>query len=605
MPPLPDPHAIAVMLLTVVALVLFTRDRIPIETSSLLVIAVLALGFALFPYHRDGVELDALEFFSGFAHEALIAVAALLVAGQGLVRTGALEPIGRQLAKLWSRAPMLSLLLTLLIAALLSAFVNNTPIVVLLLPILISVAMRSNVSSSSLLLPMGLATLVGGMATTIGTSTNLLVVSVAAELGQPRMQMFDFFLPAAIAGGVGILYLWLIAPRMIPERKTRLADTSPRVFGARLQVPEQSASDGAKLSELRAKASGLQVSRIVRDTLSLIPLPDVTLKAGDVLLVNDTPERLKAFEQDLQLELYSGEQRVDEEHPLGGESDGEQLAEIVITPGTLLVGSTLQRARFEEQYQLRTLAIHRARQNPTTGLKEVVLQVGDVLLVQGGREKIHELKQSGEHMVLDATMDLPHTEKAPVALLIMAGIVAAAATGLVPIAISAVCGVLVMLVSGCLRWRQATRALSTPVILIVAASLALGTGLVATGATDYLAALFLAVTDGFSAPAVLSALILLLALLTNVVSNNAAAVIGTPIAIAIANGLGAPPEPFILAVMFGANLSYATPMAYKTNLLVFNAGGYTFGDFLRVGVPLIVLMWLTFSLVLPTIYGLW
>lgn len=603
MPPLPDPHAIAVMLFTVVALVLFTRERIPLETSSLLVICVLALGFALFPYQRGGIELDALDFFAGFAHEALIAVAALLVAGQGLVRTGALEPIGRLLATLWSRAPMLSLLLTLLVAALLSAFVNNTPIVVLLLPILISVALRSSVSSSALLLPMGLATLVGGMATTIGTSTNLLVVSVAADLGQPRLQMFDFVMPAAIAGGVGILYLWLLAPRIIPERKPRLADTSPRVFGARLRVPAAGRADGAMLSELRAKVSGLQVSRILRDKLSLMPLPDVTLKAGDVLLVNDTPERLKVFEKELQLELYSGEQRVDDEHPLEGK--GEQLAEIVITPGTQLVGSTLQRVHFKERYQLRTLAIHRARQNPATSLKEVVLQVGDVLLVQGSPEKIQELKQSGEYMVLDATMDLPHTKRAPVALLIMAGIVVSAATGLVPIAISAVCGVLMMLVTGCLHWRQATRALSAPVILIVAASLALGTGLVGTGATDYLAAGFLVATDGFSAPAVLSALILLLALLTNVISNNAAAVIGTPIAIAIANGLAAPVEPFILAVLFGANLSYATPMAYKTNLLVFNAGGYTFGDFLRVGVPLIVLMWLTFSLVLPTMYGLW
>ena len=592
------------MLLTVGALVLFTRDRIPLETSSLLVIAVLALGFELFPYHDGGVTLEALDFFSGFAHEALVAVAALMVAGQGLVRTGALEPVGRALAKLWAKAPSLSLLLTLVVGAVLSAFVNNTPIVVLLLPILISVALRSNLSPSTTLLPMGLATLVGGMSTTIGTSTNLLVVAVAADLGLQRMHMFDFALPAAIAGGVGIVYLWLVAPRLLPERTPRLADTSPRIFGARLCLPEEGAVDGITLAEAREKASGLRVTQVRRGNLTLVPLPDTVLRGGDLLYVEDTPDRLKEYEQALGAELFTGDQRVDDDHPLGDE--GQQIAEVVITQGTILAGATLARRRFEERFGLRTLALHRNGDTPpATPLRDVVLRVGDVLLVQGHHKAIRELKLSGEMMVLDATVDLPHGSKAPLALAIMVAIVVPAATGLLPIAISAVCGVLAMLATGCLKWREATRALSPSVIMIVAASLALGTGLVTTGATAYLAGLFLFVTDGLSAPAVISGLILLLALLTNVVSNNAAAVIGTPIAIAIAAGLQAPAEPFVLAVLFGANMSYATPMAYKTNLLVFSAGGYTFSDFLRVGIPLTVLMWLAFSLLLPTLYGLW
>jgi len=604
MPLSPDPHAIAVMLLTVVALVLFTRDYIPLETSSLLVIALLALGFELFPYGRGEDALHALDFFAGFAHEALIAVAALMIAGQGLVRTGALEPVGRHLAKLWTKAPSLSLLLTLVIGAVLSAFVNNTPIVVLLLPILISVALRSNLSPSATLLPMGLATLVGGMATTIGTSTNLLVVAVAADLGLERMQMFDFALPAAIAGGVGIVYLWLVAPRLLPRREPRLADTSPRVFSARLCLPEEGPLDGITLSELREKAGGIRVSQVRRGSLTLVPLPDTVLRGSDLLYVEDTPEQLKEYEQALGAELFTGDQRVDDDHPLSDE--GQQIAEVVITPGTMLAGSTLARRRFEERFGLRTLALHRSTETPpSTPLRDVVLRIGDVLLVQGHHKAIRELKLTGEMMVLDATVDLPHGSKAPLALIIMVAIVIPAATGLLPIAISAVCGVLLMLITRCLKWREATRALSAPVVLIVAASLALGTGLVATGATAYLAGLFLYVTDGLSAAAVISGLILLLALLTNVISNNAAAVIGTPIAIAIAEGLQAPAEPFVLAVLFGANMSYATPMAYKTNLLIFSAGGYAFSDFLRVGIPLTILMWICFSLLLPTIYGLW
>ncbi|MCW8881562.1 MAG: SLC13 family permease, partial [Sedimenticola sp.] len=173
-PALPDAHGLAVLLLVVVALALFTRERVPLETSSLVVLVLLTVGFEIFPYVSDGVQLHAIDFFRGFGHEALIAVCALMIAGQGLVRTGALEPVGRQLARLWSVSPMLSLLLTLLIGAFLSAFVNNVPIVVLLLPILVSVSLRNNRPASEILMPMGFATLVGGMSTTIGTSTNLL-----------------------------------------------------------------------------------------------------------------------------------------------------------------------------------------------------------------------------------------------------------------------------------------------------------------------------------------------------------------------------------------------------------------------------------------------
>jgi len=196
-----NPHAIATMVLTVVALFLFTREKLPLESSSLLVVCLLAVGFTIFPFtSENGDTLSAYKFFAGFSHEALLAVCGLMIAGYGVVRTGALEPVGRILSKMWALSPTLSLLATLLIGALLSAFVNNTPIVVLLLPILVSVSIRTKTNASAVLMPMGLATLLGGMTTTIGTSTNLLVVSVANDLGVERMGIFDFFVPAAIAG---------------------------------------------------------------------------------------------------------------------------------------------------------------------------------------------------------------------------------------------------------------------------------------------------------------------------------------------------------------------------------------------------------------------
>jgi len=596
----PNAHAIAVMLLTVVALWLFTRERIPLELSSLGLIALLAAGFSLFPY----ATIEPTDFFNGFAHEALIAVCALMVLGQGIVRTGALEPVGRFLGRMWGRAPFVSFLATLVVGAVLSAFVNNTPIVVLLLPILIGVCLRTSTSAASVLMPMGFATLVGGMATTIGTSTNLLVVSVAQDLGMERFGMFDFVLPASIAGGVAILYLWLIAPRLLPPRSIELDNASPRLFDARLHIDEGSPWIDKTLADAKsATGGGMNVVRIRRGEAFIMPLPDATLRAGDSLRVRDTPQHLKAFEQALGARLYSEDHVVDEEHPLSAEN--QMLAEIAVVQGSSLDRTNLRFARFLDRYQLAVLALHRAGKDiwrPSEDIQEVILQPADILLVQGSREQISVLKRSTEFLVIDASVELPKTKRAGLALAILAAVVVFAATGIMPIAVSATVGATLMLLTRCLNLGAAIRAISPSVYFVVVASLALGYGLVATGATDFITSVFLAATFGASPTVILSALMFLLAVLTNVISNNAAAVIGTPIAMSIAQQLALPAEPFVLAVLFGANMSYATPMAYKTNLLVMSAGNYSFGEFVKVGVPLSILMWLTLTWVLSALY---
>jgi di/tricarboxylate transporter len=588
------------MALTVVALYLFTRERLPLELTSLGLLAALAVGFALFPY--PGLEPTAL--FAGFGHEALIAVCALMILGQGLVRTGALEPVGRLLARVWGRAPFLSFLATLLVGAVLSAFVNNTPIVVLLLPILISVCLRTGSPASKVLMPMGFSTLVGGMATTIGTSTNLLVVGVANDLGMARFGMFDFVLPAAIAAAVAVVYLWLVAPRLLPARRIELEDQSPRLFEARLHLDDHSTAVDRTLAEAKAMTSGeMNVLRIRRGDNYLVPLPDVTLRAGDRLRVRGTPQKLKGLEEALKAKLYSGEERVDEEHPLDAEN--QILAEIAVVQGSSLDRTNLRFTRFLDRYQLAVLALHRAGRDiwkTKEDIQDVILQQGDVLLVQGPREQIAVLKQSTEFLVLDATVSLPTTTRAPLALATLLGVVALAATGVMPIAVSAAAGAVLLVLSRCLSMEAAIRAVSPSVFFVVASSLALGTALIATDATDYVTHVFLQATRGAGPTVILSGLMLMLAVLTNVVSNNAAAVIGTPIAIGIADQLALPREPFVLAVLFGANMSYATPMAYKTNLLVMSAGGYAFSDFLKVGVPLTLLMWLTLTWVLSALY---
>ncbi|MES9864311.1 MAG: SLC13 family permease [Candidatus Thiodiazotropha sp. LLP2] len=596
---------IAVLLLTGLALLLFSREKIPLESSSLVILSLLTLGFEIFPFEGPLGVISSIDFFKGFGHEALIAVSALMVAGHGLVRSGALEPIGRTLARLWSISPSMSFLLTLLIAGVLSAFINNTPIVVLLLPILVSVSLKTKTEASSLLMPMGFATLIGGMSTTIGTSTNLLVIGVAYDMGLDRIEMFDFIVPALIANSIGMIYLWLVAPRILPKRELVLADSSPRIFTAHLVIKEESTAAGMTLSEVIALTHNhLQVDRIRRsETTYIMPLPDAVINPGDRLLVHDTPSRLKEFEQSLGATLYSGGEEVSDDHPLRAED--QQLAEAIVFRGSPLQNRTLNEIRFAESYQLVVLAVHRANERIKSmpqGLGNLNLRVGDVLLVQGKREQIRELKQQSIVMVLDATTDLPHTRKAPFSLAIMFGIILFAASGILPIAVSALSGVLLMLLCGCLTWRDISRALNAQVVLIIVASLALGNALLMTGGSEFLANSFVSLTEGATPAVILSSLMLLMALLTNVVSNNAAAVIGTPVAIGIAESLNLPAEPFVLAVLFGANMSYATPMAYQTNLLVMSAGNYTFSDFVRVGIPLILIMWLAFSWLLAIFY---
>lgn len=603
---LPEPHALGVLLLTVFALFLFSRSRVPLETSALSVLVALVVGFQLFPYQGEEGWLNPISLFQGFGHPALIAVSALMVAGHGLVRTGALEVVGRLLAKAWQQSPQLSLLATLICAAVLSAFVNNTPIVILLLPVLVSVALRTGTNPSASLIPMNYATLIGGMGTTIGTSTNLLVVGIAADMGV-HFSMFSFAMPAAIVGSVCIAYLWLIAPRILPARGTAMGDSQPRVFAAHLFIPEESYGDGRRLNELIGKTDGrMRVERIRRsEDTSIFPLPDALVTAGDRLMVHDTAKNLKEFEQLLQARLFSGDTEVDENHPLKAEH--QQLAEVVIHPGSILRGRTLSELRFADRHNAFILALHRGgraiRQMPQ-GIQNVRLDLGDVLLIQGSAEDIERMKQATDFMVLDAKMDLPHSSKAPLALLIMFGIVALAALNILPIAVSAPLGVLAMAAFRCLNWRDISQALSTQVIFIIVSSLALGKALLLTGGSNFLAQAFVDLTAGAAPTVILGAMILMMAVLTNMVSNNAAAVIGTPIAISIALALNAPPEPFILAVLFGANMSFVTPMAYQTNLLVMSAGGYTFGDYVKTGLPLAFIAWLGFTSVLSAMYQL-
>lgn len=605
-----EPHAVAVLVLTAAAFALFASEKLPIATTSLLVLVLVAAGFQVFPFERDGVAVQPTSFFFGFGHEALVAIAGLMVLGRGLVVTGALEPAARLLARLLEARPQAAMFAVLLACMLTSGVLNDTPIVVLMMPILVGAALRAKTSPSRTLLPMNYAVLIGGMGTTIGTSTNLIVVSIAADLGVRPFGMFDFVHVTALAAVVGLVYLWLVLPRLIPERSSPLADAAPQVFSAVLHVREGGFADGKPFAEVQEKAGqGLRVTRIVRgERLELARLPSLVLQPGDRLFVSAHAKDLHELSEQLDAPLHKpdeGGTRVDEAHPL--EAGGERLAEVVVTEGSMLNGSTLQDTRFGEWHEVSVVGLHRSGGRSAAAAADVAttrLRVGDVLLVQGGEEAIRRLKKRARLLVLDQSYELPRTERAPLALAILAAVVAAAAFKLAPISIAALAGVAAMILTGCMDWEDVAGALSMKVVLLVASSLALGAALEQTGATAWLAGQFIAATRGLSGEWVLALLMLLTAAFTNFVSNSAAAAVGTPIAVGIAKSLGVSPEPLVLAILFGANFSYVTPMAYQTNLLVMSAAGYRFVDFVRGGLPLLALMLVAYSLLLPRFFPL-
>lgn len=607
MPTPPSPHAIAAIVLAFLAVFLYTREKLPLEGSSLFVLLIILVWFEVFTIEYQGDRVGTADFLSGFGNEALIAVVSLMVLARSLEVTRALQPIGRTLAGLWRIRPKLAFLVTMLTAAVLSMFLNNTPVVAAIMPLLVAVSLQAGVSSSGMLMPIGFATIIGGMATTIGTSTNLLVVSVAADLGMREMQMFDFALPVLIVGSIAILYLWLVAPLLLPERRPPLTDTDPRLFDSRLKIESGCPADGKTLSEVMGITKGqLRVSRIDRGELSLARLPSVVLRAGDYLHVTNTLENLSDFERLLGATLLTADtdERVDAGQPL---ASSQRIAEVVIMQGSPLEQHTLESSRILSSYGLTLLALHRSAARHGGDIRPVteeILGAGDVLLLQGSADAIEALRRSGKALVLDGNIDLPRPANAGLALMIMAGVVVAAATGLTRISIAAVTGVALMIATRCLTWSDVRDAIDRRIVLVVVASLALGLALIVTGAAEYIARLYVGVAGELPVAVILSGMIIIMALLTEVATNNAVAVLGTPIAISIANVLGAPPEPFVLAVLYGANMSYLTPVGYQTNLLVMSAGGYRFSDFLRAGIPLQLIMWLGLSAVLPIFYDL-
>jgi len=600
-------HALAVMVLALIAFILFTRDSVPIQTTSLAILTALVAGFHIVPFERGGQPVSALDFVSGFGHEALVAICALMVLGRGLATTGALRPVSRWLGKLTRSRPNSALLTVLVIAMGASALLNDTPVVVLMMPVLVEAAAKAGQSPSRTLLPMNYSVLIGGMSTTIGTSTNLLVVTIAADLGMQKLGVFDFFHVGALAALVALPYLWLVLPRLLPDRGTALRHAE--TFDAILHVPQESPANGMSLLDARAKLGDhFRVLKLVRgDDLELVRLPELKLTAGDRLHVRGTAQELTEFAELLGVKLHEVESGANIDISAGAlKPTGNIYVEVVVTEHSVLSGRSLSSIRFADRYGVAAVGLKRVQQLQRAELPgeiaRIALSAGDILLVEGAPQAIATLRSETGLLVLDSTFEAPRSRQAGYALAIMLAVVVTAALKLMPVSAAALAGVLAMVVTGCLSWREVRSALSDKVILLVASSLALGAALTKTGGTDFIASMIVTASQGATPLVIMIALMAMMTVLTNFVSNNAAAAIGTPVAFSLATRLGVAPEPLVLAVLFGANLCYVTPMAYQTNLLVMSAGQYVFSDFVRAGLPLAILMIATLALLLPIFF---
>lgn len=589
----PSYHALAAMLFTLLVFVAFARGKLGVELISLLAIAAIALGLYIAPFpgqqRYDGLRLA----FAGFGHPALVTICALMIMGRGLVVTGALDPVARSLARVWKFNQQLGLLITLALAMTMSMFVNDTPVLILLIPVMAQLAAQGAMPTSKTLMPINAAILIGGMATTIGTSTNLLVVSLAAELGMPALGIFHFTPVVLAASLVALPYIWLVMPRLLGDN-SRAAGHEPRRFATTFRLGHRSPFNGQSL-EAAASAVPQLVLGAIEPAQNLHPGSRLTSIASRQEL-DEAVARLGASAAPLWLVDRLSQKAL---------ASGQDLVEVelAMSRDSRLIGLTLQSAGIED---VAVLGIHQATgtENARPNTAEAPMAEGDVLLAIGLSDDIREFARRESLLLLNSVRELPRTAKSALAVFIMALAVMLASLGILPIAISALGGAIAMLATRCVRFDRVGRALSAKVIVLVAASLAIGRIILDSGAAEWLGQLLALGLQYLPPWGVLVAVMLFVTVLTNFASNATAAAVGTPIAFNIATALALPVEPLVLAVLFGCNLCYATPVAYQTNMLIMAEGDYRFADYMRAGVPLVLIMVIALAYMLASTYGL-
>lgn len=590
----------------VVALVLFVWNRLRLDVVALLVLALLLVLGLITP--EEAVQ--------GFSNEATVTVALMLVLSAGLLRTGFVDVLGGRIARLAKGSELRLLVLILAVVVPMSAFINNTAAVAILLPMIIGLTRDMEIPPSRLLMPLSYSGQLGGTLTLIGTSTNLLVAGLIIDLGVERIHLFDITLPALILVTIGVGYILTVGRRLVPDREAsaELLETYElHEYLTALVVREESPLSGRTLAEAEfGQQHGLEVLRIDRDSAVVRePGPDTVIHAGDMLLVEGSIPHITEIIDKHGVEISGARAEAGavaaeaaEDAADAGDAQGDrELAEVMIPPQSPLVGDTLQDAHFERHFDLGVMAILRHGHPLQKPLSSVKLRGGDILLVSGPPGALREAHESEQVALLQA-LDLPEKrrDKLKLAMPILLGVVLLPALGITRIMVSALMGVIAMFVTGCLTPEEAYEEMDWMVVILLGAILPLGIAMQNTGAAQYLAAGVVDLTRPLGPYGVLAAFFLLTMGFTSIISNNGAAVVLTPIAVAAASALQLSPLPFVVAVMFGASNAFMTPIGYQTNVFVYAPGGYRFTDFVRVGTPLGLLIAAAATFVIPLFF---
>jgi di/tricarboxylate transporter len=592
---------VIVLIFLVVAVVLFATERLPVDLVAMLVMSALILS---------GV-ITAAEGIAGFSNPATITIGAMFVLSAGLFKTGAVNFVGEWLARLGRRSFWLVLVALMLLVGVLSSFLNNTAVVAVLLPVVLGVARETNVGASRLLMPLSFASMFGGVCTLIGTSTNILVSAVAEQHGLPAFGMFEFTPFGIVIFAVGTIYMLTVGVRLIPDRRTS-ADPA-RSFRINdyltdIQLLPDSVSVGWRLGDSPlVRELNVVVSEISRDGEHVaLPPPDTILRAGDVLRVRASAEKIKRLERRVGVRLRSGlRERDTKAFVTDGDDAGETvLVEAVLAPHTTLRGKTIKELRFYDAFNAVVLAIRHSGKLLRGNLNNTKLHAGDALLLEIKRDHLNELKDNNSFVVV-SEIDLPRFRPAKIvpAVVIVAGVVISAALGLLPIVASAVIGSVLLILFKCLTPEEAYAAIDWRIIFLLAGVLTLGVALEKTGAATLLSSFIVGAFGDWGPVVMLSVLYLLTSLLTEAMSNNATAALLAPVAIATAETLNVSPRPFLVAVAFAASASFMTPVGYQTNTLIYGTGQYKFSDFLRIGAPLNLIFWILATLLIPRFWS--